>query len=131
VGKHERAEAFSAYLAGEGYQSQADGRGDLWFLSGGLKHCLVLDPDDEAYVRLLVPNIWRAKDDAERREAYEAANEATARTKVAKVWVADDGLVSVSLEMFVRSAADATATFRRSLDALSTAVTLFTEKMRE
>jgi hypothetical protein len=127
--KAEAATVFADFLRQEGYLPEIDADGDVRFKCEGLTYLVVIDPDDPAFFRLVLPGFWSTNDEAQRRDALAAANHATATTKVAKIFVGNDS-VSGAAELFTESPAQATAMLRRCLAALQTAVRSFVRRMQ-
>jgi len=120
------------FLAQEGYQPSIDSEGDVKFKAEGRTYYVIVDEEDETYFRLLFPNFWDIGSTEELTRALLAANHATMRTKVAKVYVHDDGKdTSAAIEMFIDPPGDFKLTFNRSMRALMVSVNTFVEKMKE
>ncbi len=121
---------YKAYLTEEGYSPTA-GDGLLIFKKEGRAYVITVDENDAPYFQLLFPGFWPIESDKERVKAYAAANQATSATKVAKVYVTDDGKnVWASIEMFFESPDQFKAVFSRSMLALMASVANFTQKMK-
>lgn len=118
------------WLAGEGFRARLDDDGDIHFRHEGRVVYVVLAPDDLAYVRLLVPGLWKCDDEAELRAALAVANKLNDDVKVAKVVVGAKGGVFASIELLL----DGLETFRsvalRCLDLLGAARWEFRSRMR-
>jgi len=125
--KAELAEPFVAFLRTEGYVPTTDEDGDIRFKCEGWLYLVVFDEDDPQYFRLILPNFYSAEDDTSRREAIEAANKATAATKVAKLFLLDDGSASATVELFATPLEAVLPVFVRSLGAIKAAVRSFIE----
>lgn len=74
------------FLRDEGYRPRIDDDGDIVFKHEGKTHLILLDEKDE-FFQLALPNIWRVESPQERRDAIEASERATAKTKVGKVYL--------------------------------------------
>lgn len=129
MNKEERAIMYRDYLAEEGYSPKIDDDGDVTFKAEGRRYFIIVDEKDDDFFRLLFPNFWSIENEEERRQVYIAACEATAETKVAKVFpVRDDTWASVEIfcsppEMFKN-------VFERSLMALRASVNAFKGHMQ-
>ncbi len=132
MNRQQLTKMYSDYLTAEGYQPTIDADGDVRFKSEGFTYYIIIDDKDERYFRLLFPNFWSIDDGEELARALVAANYATMVTKVAKVYVRNDGKdTSASIEMFVDPPEQFAKTFPRCMSALRTAVNTFVEKMKE
>lgn len=124
------AEMIMEYLREEGYLPKLDEDGDIVFKCEGRTYYVILDGSDEQFFRLVFPNFWSITDEDERARVETAAQVATAKTKVAKVFpVKDDTWASV--ELFLPSAEAFNAVFSRSMSALRAAVQTFRESISE
>lgn len=84
--KAERAQMYLSYLREEGYAPQIDQDGDVMFKFEGGKYYILIDAADEMYFRVIYPGFWPIQSEEERERVIRAAMEATASTKVAKVF---------------------------------------------
>ena len=90
---------------------------------------MILDENDEQFYRLVVPNFWTIESDEERERVIRAAMQASAKTKVAKIFpVKDDTWASV--ELFLSGPEEFGGVFARSLSALQSAVRTFRESIQ-
>jgi hypothetical protein len=121
---------FEQHLRAEGYLPTVNERGHVVFKYQGLTYVIMMSAQDPAFFRLLLPGFWAAADDAERRDAYEAANHTTGVMKVAKVTIDDQGNASASAELFVGSAEQALGVLVRCLSALQGAAQTFVNRIR-
>ena len=127
----ERTDLYMKYLEDEGYRPsiQAD---LIIFKKEGGTYVVVTDDNDPEYVQILYPGFWPIDSDEERQAAVRAANQATGRTKVGKVFLTDEGdNVNASLEAFLKDPEDFAVIFDRTLLVISTAVQFFREGMAE
>ncbi|MCX7669995.1 MAG: hypothetical protein N2439_07980, partial [Anaerolineae bacterium] len=77
------------------------------------------------------PLFWSIESAEELALVLLAANEATRKTKVAKVYVLGDGKdTSASVEMFFERPEQFSAVFKRAMAALQTSVRTFVDVMR-
>lgn len=124
------SEIIIEYLREEGYVPKLDEDGDIVFKCEGRTYYVILDGNDEQFFRLVFPNFWSIGDEDERARVMSAAQAATAKTKVAKIFpVKDDTWASV--ELFLPSAEAFNAVFSRSMSALRAAVQTFREVISE
>lgn len=116
------------YLTAEGYRPTIDGDGDVMFKDEGLTYYVIIDADDEPFFRLMLPSFWGIENAEERQRALVAANEATMKTKTAKVYVNSTGTnVSASIEMFFGRPDEFKQVFPRAMSALRTSVKFFVD----
>lgn len=131
MNRQQLATMYMEYLQAEGYQPSVDADGDVRFKAEGFTYYIIVDEKDERYFRLLFPNFWSIDDDSELARALLAANYATLATKVAKVYVRDDGKdTSASIELFLDQPEQFKQVFSRCMAALRTSVSTFVEKMK-
>jgi len=125
-----KIDMYKEYLTKEGYSPTQEG-GLLIFKKEGRTYVITVDDKDMPYFQLVFPNFWSIDSDKERAKAFAAANHATAATKVAKIYVRDDGKnMWGSIEMFFESPEYFRGVFDRSMAALMAGVANFTEKMK-
>jgi predicted aspartyl protease len=126
------AQLYLDYLAGEGYRPTVDSDGDVIFKDEGKTYYIEVDTNDAEYFRLVFPNFWEIESDAERERVIRAANYATMKTKVAKVYMRSDGKDTVaSIEMFLSQPEQFKAVFPRAMSALRSSVNNFVEAMKQ
>jgi hypothetical protein len=123
------SEIYSDFLSTEGFRPTQDPDGDLVFKKEGRTYLIICDDEDPTFFRLVFPNFWSIESDAERLQALTAAQEATADTKVAKVFLVKDN-VWASVELFVADPAAVAPVFERSMGALESAVNRYAGVMR-
>ncbi len=132
MNRQQLTKMYTDYLTSEGYQPTLDKDGDVRFKAEGFTYYIIIDDEDERYFRLLFPNFWSIDDGDELARALISANYATMRTKVAKVYVHEDGKnTSASIEMFLDPPDQFAKTFPRCMSALRTSVNTFVERMKE
>jgi hypothetical protein len=125
-----KIEMYKTYLDQEGFHPSQDG-GLLIFKQEGRTYVITADENDLPYFQIVFPNFWSIDSDQERAKAYQAANHATSATKVAKIYVREDGKnMWGSIEMFFESPEQFKGVFVRALSALMAGVANFTEKMK-
>jgi hypothetical protein len=127
--RQERLDLYHDFLDHEGYRPAIDKDGDLMFKIEGKTYFVFVDEDDEEFFRLVFPNFWSIEDEDERARAYVAAHDATAQTKVAKVFVVKDDTWA-TLELFCDPPETVKAVLPRGLLAVQSAVDTFAQIMR-
>lgn len=127
--KSERVGILMAFMQQEGFLPELDKDGDIKFKFQGGNYYLIVLPDDELYVQLLYPAFWAIESEEERLRALEAAGQATAGTKVAKVYL-EHGDTFAACEMFVSDVSHLCGVLMRCLAATQAAANSFREKMR-
>ena len=127
-----KASLYMDYLAQEGYRPTIDSDGDVTFKHEGGSYYIDITEDDETYFRIGYPGFWSIESVEELARAISTANDITATTKVAKVYVRSDGKnTNASIEMFVDPPENFRSTFTRSMYALQASVARFRKSMQE
>jgi hypothetical protein len=122
---------YLAYLREEGYSPSVDGDGDILFKIQGKSYYIMIDAKDAKYLWLSYPNFWNANTAQRRRQATMAASYASARTKVARVYLDSNNYVSASSEVFLNDPDDFRDFFPRMINTITTAVDYFEEYLEE
>lgn len=130
MSKQQRAQMYKDFLSEEGYAPKLDEDGDVAFKCEGLNYLILIDEDDDEYFHLVFPGFWPIESEAEREQVLQAAAQATANTKVAKVFPVRD-TTWAAIEMFCDPPESFKPVFRRSMSALRAGVQSFVDKMRE
>jgi len=117
------------YLSGEGFMPSLDDDGDVVFKKEGRTYIIVIDENDEEFFRLVFPNFWPIESEDEREKVIKASCDATAKTKVAKIFPVRDNVWG-TIELFVETPGSARAVISRSMSALMAAVDTFAQSMR-
>jgi hypothetical protein len=130
VTKAARAEMYRSFLNMEGYLPKIDEDGDVTFKHEGKHYFIAVSEKDDEFFRLVFPAFWAIESETEREQATRAALQATADTKVAKVFVNRDDTWA-SIEMFCSPPEAFKPVFQRSLRALAAGVDAFRRKMQE
>jgi hypothetical protein len=129
--KPEKTTLYMEFLTQEGYRPTAEPEGDVLFKAEGHTYVLPIDDKDENFFQLVFYNFWAIESEEELWRAVSAANFATRETKVAKVFVRNDGRnVIATVEMFLFSPDNFPQLFGRALGALKYAVEKFAGEMR-
>lgn len=128
MSKSSRIEKIRSWLANEGYAPKIDGDGDIVIKIEGGTYCVILEDGDEEFYRLVYPSFWSIDSETERQQVVRAAEAATGKTKVAKVFVVKQNTWA-SIELFLSSADEFNRTFRRSVSALQASIRNFREAM--
>lgn len=129
MSKAQRIEVILEHIKSEGYVPSIDDDGDILFKCEGRSYYVILDENDEQFYRLVFPNFWTIESDEERERVIRAAVQASAKTKVAKIFpVKDDTWASI--ELFLSGPEEFSGVFARSLSALQSAVRTFRESIQ-
>lgn len=124
-----KLDLYKEFLTKEGYAPTVE-NDLLFFKKEGRSYALLPNEDDATFFQLIFPNFWDIGNDKERAKAYAAANHATGTTKVAKIFVREDGKnVWGAIELFFEKPELFKPVFDRGMMALSAAVTNFVAKM--
>jgi len=124
-----KLEIYKAYLTKEGYRPEVDSDGDLIFKKEGGSYCIIVDEKDREYFRLVYTNFWPIENDNERLRVLKACDYATARTKVAKVYIVKNN-VWATVELFLPNPQDFEPIFERLCRTLTYAVKNFADTMK-
>ena len=116
------------HLRDEGYSPRLDKDGDIVFKIEGRAYAILVDEDDVGFFQLVYPNFWSIESAHERQRVVAAAERATARTKVAKVYVVRDD-VWASFEVLFPAPDQFKSVLPRAIRTLRTAVQTFREHM--
>ena len=128
--KAEVQEMYSSYLADEGYRPHVDSDGDVVFKHESKTYFVAVREDDPDYFTIVLPNFWEIENERERLQVLIAADEANAKSKVAKVFIIKDNTWA-AIELFLSEPEGFKGVFPRSLRAIDNAVGNFTKKMQE
>ena len=124
-----RTAMYRDFLSKEGFNPIVDEGGAIMFRFEGKGYIILVDDDDE-FFRLIFPNFWSIDSEDERIKVQDAALHASSRTKVTKIFPAQDDTWAV-IEMFCNPPENFKSVFSRSMSALQAGVRTFTEKMNE
>lgn len=129
--KAEKTKLYMDFLTEEGYRPTAEPEGDVLFKAEGHTYVLPIDDKDENFFQFVFYNFWAIESEEELWRAVSAANLATRETKVAKVFVRNDGTnVIATVEMFLFSLDTFPQIFGRALGSIKYAVEKFSGEMR-
>lgn len=128
MNRHERAQAYMAFLADEGFRPTLDADGDVVFKVEGYMYYISIEEDEE-FFRLIFPNFWPLETEVERTRAEAIALRLTSRMKVVKVLPTERGVLA-TIEMFSPTPDSVFPIFQRSIQAIQGAVRAFVEEMR-
>lgn len=123
-----RASQYVDVLADEGFRPAIDEDGDVEFRYEGGFYGILIDPRDEAYVRVVFPNFWPIESRDEGERVTRACVYATGKTKVAKVYTVREN-VWAAIEIFCPDVDAFRAVFPRCMGALRASVHNFREYM--
>lgn len=122
---------YMEYLQSEGYPCYVDEDGDVSFKYEGGNYYINVWEDDPFCFRIVYGRFWEIESPSEQTEAAIAASDATATTKVAKVWLTSDGDdVSISAEVYLNEPEDFKKHFKRMLGCMGNARNTFIQAMR-
>lgn len=124
-----RTAMYRDFLSKEGFNPIVDDGGAIVFRFEGKGYIILVDDDDE-FFRLIFPNFWSIDSEDERIKVQEASLHASSRTKVTKIFPAQDNTWA-AIEMFCDPPENFKSVFIRSMSALQAGVRTFTEKMNE
>lgn len=123
-----RATQYLDILADEGFRPSIDEDGDVEFRYEGGFYGILIDPRDEAYVRVVFPNFWPIESRDESERVTRACVYATGKTKVAKVYTVREN-VWAAIEIFCPDVEAFRAVFPRCMGALRASVHNFRDYM--
>lgn len=127
-----RTQQILDWLAGEGFRCDLDDDGDIHLRHEGRDVFILLDADDPAYVRFLVPDVWKSSDEAgERSIALVVGNSLNSSFKAVKVSLRSNGSVYATVELFLDGFDALRNVAPRCLDLLGAATWEFRSRMRE
>lgn len=119
-------------LVNDGFRPKRNEHDDIEFKVTGMLHYFDFDPNDPAYVRLLLPYFWRIDNAAELEAAYAAASQTSERCKGVKVFVEREDSVWASVEFLVESLAPLqSAVLERRLAMIEAGTSEFRRKVEE
>ncbi|MFO1495465.1 MAG: hypothetical protein U1F26_12510 [Lysobacterales bacterium] len=126
--REERVAMYMNFLQEEGFMPRVDDDGDVAFKFEGGNYCILVDEHDQEFFRLIFPGFWSIESEEERIKVNYAALQATADTKVAKVFPVRNNTWA-TIEMFCMPPENFRTVFMRSLRALRSAVDTFRKQM--
>jgi hypothetical protein len=122
-------EAYCDFLASEGFRPSVDEDGDIRFRHEGRTLFLFRDPKDPEYFRVALPGAWECESPEEETRALAAANAVNRDLKVVKC-VLVDGVVWISVELFLDPPEAFRPVFSRLLDVIGSAAWQIRGRMR-
>lgn len=126
-----QAEEILAWLESEGFRCVLDDDGDLRLRHEGRDVLILLDPDDPAYVRFLLLDLWRCGGEGdERSTALVVANSVNNDLKAVKLSLHPSGSVAAAVELFLEDLEAFQKVTLRCLDLLGAARWEFRSRMR-
>ena len=116
------------YLRAEGYVPSVDKDGDILFKVAGDSYYILVDEDDLQFFQIYMGiNLGKTK----LADALHAANYATRRSKVAKVYISQDGKSAIiKIELLVNKPEDFKQLFSRSMSIMRTAEENFLSELK-
>lgn len=115
-----KQDSIRKFLESEGFKTATDSTGDLSFKFEGLNYFIAVDPDDECYLRIGLPNFWQVTPE-NRLEALTAANDVTVKVKGVKIILFGENLWG-TVELFLPDQKAFEQFFLRLVRALQAAV---------
>ncbi len=128
-----RSEVVNLYLdhlRDEGFRPGLDGDGDIRFKIEGRTYVILVDERDLGCIRIVYPSFWSVESPSERQLAIEAAERATAETKVAKVYLVGESTWA-AFEMLCDPPESLKAVFPRAIRTIRAATRNFVERMKK
>jgi len=110
------------HLRAEGFVPELTGESEIRFKMEGGLYQILIDARDPVFFRLIYPSFRKIRDPQDRARVEAAVNQATANTKVAKVYLTKDDNVSAAVELFCWPPEAFKPVFERSLQVLRYAV---------
>ena len=126
--KKELAEKYRLYLVEEGYMPTVDTDGDVTFKKEGLIYVILIDSQDETYLRIASPNLWPIENTDERMRVLSACDAANSGTKVAKMFTVRNN-VWANAEIFATDSESFKRLFPRMMAAMQLAMNTFIKEM--
>jgi hypothetical protein len=117
-------------LQADGFNAALDDDGDLAFRYEGRHYVLCFDNDDPLFSKLILPNIWELDSQQEFQRALAALDYLNRRLKLVKAHTVRDQ-IWLSMEMWMTDHGDWQQLLPRAIRAMSHALHLLTEQMRE
>lgn len=111
---------FKQYLDSKGITPIKEVEEQITFLLDGLYYLFVYESSDQNYFRIILPNIFKVKDDTVKYNSL--VNSINQRYKVAKATITKEGMVWISAEQYVYSREGIDYLFERCFAALRGAV---------
>lgn len=109
------SELVENWLKSQGFRSERDSDGDLFFRYEGVPLFCCKDDSDKQFLRIIMPNIYKVEGD--RTTVLEAINTIAREIKAIKAFLVGDNLW-LAIEMFVDSTPDIEDFIERCLDIL-------------
>ena len=129
--KAQLQETYSSFLTAEGYGPSLTSGGNLRFKREGRTFAIMVDERDPTYFRMVLSFSAEDKSPAARLRRLEAANTASADTKVVKAYIDSDDDPIFSAEMFLVVPGDFKTTLARTLRAVDSAYENYNKKLAE
>ena len=122
---------YAGWLRSRGLEVEVRSDGTVVFRKDGGTYVIPVPQieKDTSYFTLVYPSFWKITGQQERIRALEAANHATADTKVGKVYLVKDKAWATA-EIFVASPGDFEAVFDRCMASIAHSRKLFIGQMR-
>lgn len=117
------------WLNENGFRNNSDSEGDLTFKYQMLNMVIIWNPEDPAFLRVLVPAIWSIENDVERESVLRVCNKLNMQRKVLKCFTTTNNTF-LSAELLVQHDFEASAILPRTLEILTQGYHLFAQEMR-
>lgn len=117
---------FKQYLGTKGITPTKEIEEQITFLLDGLYYLFVYESSDQNYFRIILPNIFKIKDNTVKYDSL--VNSINQRYKVAKATLTKDGMVWISAEQYVYSREGIEYLFERCIAALRGVVEFIKEQ---
>lgn len=112
-----KTELVKEWLASEGFRHDVDENGNIHFKYQGMNLFFTADEDDDAFFRLLMPNICEVSNAEDRVKLMEVCNEVNSTTKVVKAFIVNDNMW-LAIEILIDSTPEVGDFFERCCDTL-------------
>ena len=114
---------FKQYLETKGIKPTTEVEGQITVLSNGLYYLFVYDSTDPNYFRIILPNVFKVED---HRDKYDVlVNELNQRFKVAKTYIASEGMIWIAADQFIYSREGIDLMFERCIALLKIVIDYF------
>lgn len=117
---------FKQYLSTKGITPTTDEEEQITFLFDGLYYLFVYENSDPNYFRIILPNVFKVESNKEKY--VELVNDINQRFKVAKTYIATEGMIWIAVDQFIYSREGIDLMFERCLTLLRIVVNYFRDK---
>jgi hypothetical protein len=129
--KEQRLEIYVQAIKANGYSSRILDGSIIEFRRSGLYYYVSMEDREPEFVQLVLPSFWELESKKEQEQAVKAASYASGRTKGAKVYLAneDDMDVSIVADLYLPNPDEFAVHFPRMLMMIDTGARHFEEQM--